>query len=300
MRLVCPQCAAQYEVDINAIPEDGRDVQCANCGNTWFQERETDTPVPADEAQLQDNPEHQDDADNQPDRPQPTPVDQSVLDILRAEAKADTEARQSANVPQVSQAPMVENVAETEAEHEEIEAEEKTPSSDNLAERARAARSQLTSNRERPRRPQIENTEARQIAVQDPPRLPRPAAEPQEVAPAPQRTPPEQHPDGELPDVDTLNSTLRSADDKSRKKNKRGKPKKGSGKSGRFGFYSAILVFLVLVALYALKPQVISAYPEAAPMLDQYTELVDLGRHALANGVNTLIQAAQNLLAQYM
>lgn len=37
MRLVCPNCAAQYNVDDRAIPPGGRDVQCSNCGHTWFQ-----------------------------------------------------------------------------------------------------------------------------------------------------------------------------------------------------------------------------------------------------------------------
>jgi len=37
MRLTCPNCDAQYEVDDSAIPEKGRDVQCSNCGQTWFQ-----------------------------------------------------------------------------------------------------------------------------------------------------------------------------------------------------------------------------------------------------------------------
>jgi len=37
MRLICPNCSAQYEVDANLIPEEGRDVQCSNCGNTWFE-----------------------------------------------------------------------------------------------------------------------------------------------------------------------------------------------------------------------------------------------------------------------
>ena len=37
MRLVCPNCDAQYEVDDGAVPETGRDVQCSNCGHTWFQ-----------------------------------------------------------------------------------------------------------------------------------------------------------------------------------------------------------------------------------------------------------------------
>lgn len=37
MRLVCPNCSAQYEIDGSMIPEDGRDVQCSNCGHTWFE-----------------------------------------------------------------------------------------------------------------------------------------------------------------------------------------------------------------------------------------------------------------------
>jgi predicted Zn finger-like uncharacterized protein len=37
MRLVCPNCSAQYEVDASMIPDEGRDVQCSNCGHTWFE-----------------------------------------------------------------------------------------------------------------------------------------------------------------------------------------------------------------------------------------------------------------------
>lgn len=39
MRLVCPKCEAKYEVPDDAIPEGGRDVQCANCNHAWFQMR---------------------------------------------------------------------------------------------------------------------------------------------------------------------------------------------------------------------------------------------------------------------
>ncbi len=37
MRLVCPNCDAEYEVDDSAVPRAGRDVQCSNCGHAWFQ-----------------------------------------------------------------------------------------------------------------------------------------------------------------------------------------------------------------------------------------------------------------------
>jgi len=39
MLLVCPKCVTQYEVDDQAIPENGREVQCANCEHIWFQDQ---------------------------------------------------------------------------------------------------------------------------------------------------------------------------------------------------------------------------------------------------------------------
>ncbi|WP_298434659.1 zinc-ribbon domain-containing protein [uncultured Jannaschia sp.] len=38
MRITCPNCNAQYEVADDMIPSGGRDVQCSNCGTTWFQD----------------------------------------------------------------------------------------------------------------------------------------------------------------------------------------------------------------------------------------------------------------------
>lgn len=49
MRLTCPNCDAQYEVPDDVIPQDGRDVQCSNCGNTWFQAH-PDHPISAAQA----------------------------------------------------------------------------------------------------------------------------------------------------------------------------------------------------------------------------------------------------------
>ncbi len=47
MRLVCPNCEAKYEVPEDAIPETGRDVQCANCGHAWYQMRSRAAAEPA-------------------------------------------------------------------------------------------------------------------------------------------------------------------------------------------------------------------------------------------------------------
>ncbi|MEQ9694230.1 zinc-ribbon domain-containing protein [Shimia sp. SDUM112013] len=49
MRLSCPNCGAQYEVPDDVIPQAGRDVQCSNCGHTWFQPPpEVDTALTED------------------------------------------------------------------------------------------------------------------------------------------------------------------------------------------------------------------------------------------------------------
>jgi predicted Zn finger-like uncharacterized protein len=53
MRLECPECHARYEVADSAIPASGRTVQCGACGQTWFQHPVAEpeampTPAPAD------------------------------------------------------------------------------------------------------------------------------------------------------------------------------------------------------------------------------------------------------------
>ena len=48
MRLVCPNCGAQYEVPSEVIPTGGRDVQCSSCGDTWFQRHPADVAAEPD------------------------------------------------------------------------------------------------------------------------------------------------------------------------------------------------------------------------------------------------------------
>ncbi|OZB16702.1 MAG: hypothetical protein B7X55_07510 [Rhodobacterales bacterium 34-62-10] len=51
MRLICPNCGAQYEVPQSVIPEAGRDVQCSSCGHTWFQSHPDAAPPTTDEGE---------------------------------------------------------------------------------------------------------------------------------------------------------------------------------------------------------------------------------------------------------
>ncbi|MGN6150229.1 MAG: DUF3426 domain-containing protein [Rhizomicrobium sp.] len=67
MILVCPSCAARYEVDGSKFPPEGRKVRCKKCGHVWHQ-----TPE-ADQAEIEEaifNPQ----ADPAPEaEPQPEP-----------------------------------------------------------------------------------------------------------------------------------------------------------------------------------------------------------------------------------
>lgn len=73
MRLVCPRCGAQYEIDAEAIPARGRDVECSACEHVWRA-----YPAGFDPAA----------------RPALSrPLDESVIEILRGEAARELEAR---------------------------------------------------------------------------------------------------------------------------------------------------------------------------------------------------------------
>lgn len=100
MRLVCPNCGAQYEVDAGLIPEAGRDVQCSNCGNTWFQ------PHPENDLELSEDlgrPEPETTQTVTQTEPEPEPEEPklvtgtsaSALDILREEAAREMAERRS-------------------------------------------------------------------------------------------------------------------------------------------------------------------------------------------------------------
>jgi predicted Zn finger-like uncharacterized protein len=42
MILVCPNCAARYEVEGTKLPAEGRKVRCKKCGHVWHQQPEAD------------------------------------------------------------------------------------------------------------------------------------------------------------------------------------------------------------------------------------------------------------------
>lgn len=99
MRLTCPNCKAQYEVEESVIPEAGRDVQCSACGHTWYQ-YPINVALQMRAAELdEDDDEEGGEDDAGPPAPPPAQVrqvDRSVMDLLREEAERELRERRGA------------------------------------------------------------------------------------------------------------------------------------------------------------------------------------------------------------
>ena len=117
MRLLCPNCGAQYEVPEDHIPRKyGRDVQCSACNHTWFQTHPAQdlNPSPQDDLEGQDSLAERGDhsastganleteeggsiSANRGPQTDPTrqkrPLHPSVAGVLREEAKREVEER---------------------------------------------------------------------------------------------------------------------------------------------------------------------------------------------------------------
>ncbi|WP_298492936.1 zinc-ribbon domain-containing protein [uncultured Maritimibacter sp.] len=263
MRLVCPNCGAQYEVDDRVIPEGGRDVQCSNCGNAWFQRPlkagfdETDTTAPAAEPDdddadgydYADDPdddpdEREDDGDEDPAFVPPAasprrPIADDVRDILETEAQREIEARS----------------------REGVEVQEELGIGaylDPEAERRRIARERMARMRG------IEEGESL-----DP-----------EVAPEPESEPlPEKRGREVFPDIEEINSTLDSPQGNGQTADQdEGQISQFAqrGSSGfRRGFSVMILLAALALAVYLLAPQIVDLVPASAGVLSAYVDWVN-------------------------
>ena len=282
MRLICPNCDAQYEVVDDVIPAEGRDVQCSNCGQTWFQhhpdhapEVEDDDPadLPPDLAEPDDAPVADEertepvpptppapDLDPEPEpEPQPEPasepalqqrrVDPEVADILREEAEREAQAR--AADPIETQPDLGLDAADSESER-----------------RAQQARERMARLRgEAPTAADATEAAATAAAIGSRRDL--------------------------LPDIEEINSTLRSSGDREptvadpSPDMVETPPKRGGF---RRGFLMMVVLGLILGAIYVFAPQIAQAVPQADPYLSAYVAQVDVLRSWLDGQVSNLLQ----------
>lgn len=247
MRLVCPNCDAEYEVDIAAIPDGGRDVQCSNCGHAWFQlppsveaelaaEEALFTPPPADEPHAAPSEQGIAEAADDPAPPPatgPRNIDDSVLAVLREEAEREV-AQRRAEAPQA---------IETQPD---LGLEAPPPSAVVNAATARRI--------------------ARMKGVEPPP-------PPEPEKPVARRD--------LLPEIDEINSTLRAASEK-RSGEAAAVAENLPAPRARRGFRNGFLLVLVVagagLTAYSMAPRLAQQFPAAAPALSRYVTTVDQAR----------------------
>lgn len=271
MRLICPNCGAQYEVPDGVIPDAGRDVQCSNCGNTWYQHHPDNDPGLNEELyqgeDLQDlDPEMEEApepvATAPSGRTQRRQLDPSIAEVLREEAEREARAR----------------AAESAAP---LESQPDLGLDSNMDEADRRAQ-------------QVRN---RMAKMRGEPEAPRPTPAADDSTYEDLHEPDQVSRRDLLPDIDEINSSLRATNERrpaeamdhalpGEMPKVEVQPAKGG--FGR-GFTLSLLVFAVLWALYAFAPQIVQRVPAAEPVLVSYVDLVDQGRGWLDAQVRNLL-----------
>jgi predicted Zn finger-like uncharacterized protein len=266
MRLTCPNCGAQYEVPDDVIPFAGRDVQCSNCGNTWFQahsdnpdpEPQEPPPAPPPRARKprREPPPPPAAAEAEPDDGQMPrrPLSGDVADVLREEAQHEASLRAREQ-----------NTLESQPD---LGLDDHTNDADRRAAQARA------------RMARIKGEEGKGSAAPGP-ADDVDAAISATISAAAVDTAPGSHRDL-LPDIDDISSTLRSSRDTTPTISDEARmdtlPRRRRRSGFARGFSVSILIFAAFFALYLFAPQLARAVPTLDPVLNAYIATVDQGR----------------------
>lgn len=264
MRLTCPNCSARYEVDESMIPAAGRDVQCSNCGTTWFQPGpRVDAVAPPSPSPPPENTPAPDAATNsapqpapsapaepadsaaassqRPERPPRRKIDSAVAEILREEAEREAQLRRSPAPDPV-----------------ETQSEMALGGSDEQARLRRLA--------------EIDDAEGNFSAT---------AAS----AIAASR--------GELlPDIDEINSSLRATSDRDYPDDPHAVAAQMAGRRRgvRRGFFLVLLLAGLGTFAYANAELLSQRFPQAGKSLTQFVSAVDQGRYWLDDMARRLAQ----------
>lgn len=268
MRLTCPNCDAQYEVPDEVVPTSGRDVQCSNCGQTWFQHHPDHMPPEPEEETALTVEAPAPDEEVSPPPPPPLPekdkqrreLDPAVADILRQEAEAEFEARRE------RQSEPLESQPDLGLETSDTPVPAPASAEDDAAQRAQDAKKRMARMRGEPEAP----TEAAAAAAAISSR--------REL----------------LPDIEEINSTLRNdtaasgVDGETREELGAGGGKKPKG-SFRRGFLTVVVIFALLILLYILAPSIARAVPALEGILSGYSAMIDQIRAGLDGQIKGLL-----------
>ena len=258
MRLICPNCGAQYEVPDEVIPAEGRDVQCSDCGQTWFQhspERAVEDDLLSEDLKDVFTKDVGEDGDvddeigddNPPQsgaaQPPRRALDPEIAEILREEAAREAKARAATPEPLESQPEL--GLA--------------TPPLDDAARRAREARDRMARMRGQAPEEDLNPRSRRDL----------------------------------LPDIEEINSTLRPSGERPNA-GAAAVPYSDPADAARpfrKGFLTAVVIAAFFAGLYVFANDVTAAIPSLSDAMAQYTGTIEQMRVWLDSQVRDILTA---------
>lgn len=308
MRLTCPNCDAQYEVPDDVIPAEGRDVQCSNCGNTWFQ-----ASAQMENAQTQDAVAHTAAPPNiEPDTPSETSLEagnasdnpHTAEDGLRNPAPGPEAEMDTSPEPQMRRKldPEVANVLREEAEHEarvrarEQQSLESQPDL-GLEEPASASEADLRAQQARERMARMRGEDP--SASNEPSGSHMAAVGAGVAATAAATTAASNSRREMLPDIEEINSTLRSSSEPRHQNNTTSNipaaPERARRGGFRRGFLWILLLFVLALLVYIYAEKIVAMVPQAEGPLGIYVATIDAARSWLDAKVLNLLGALDGM-----
>ncbi|MGO4852490.1 zinc-ribbon domain-containing protein [Phaeovulum sp. W22_SRMD_FR3] len=320
MRLICPNCSAQYDVDDSVIPDAGRDVQCSNCGQTWFQpsarylreaaEAEASAPGAFEE-----------------EWDEPSPLAAEPVGRMTRKGAAEREAATAAAAPASAEAPQPHASPDTPSEAPasagatapaaEAPAPPPAPVRSESEQTRRALDDSLLAILREEAEREARARRAEGIVLDSEPEFNLPPAgkgrdvpmasalaaagvdsiahlrgTPEGTTAPPEDEPVPQHRRELLPDIEEINSTLRATSDRQHEPAARDAPQtEAHRRSGfRFGFSMAAMIAVTGTVFYLFGPQISAAVPQLAPAEARYHAMVDVGRLWLEQKVQLLVK----------
>ena len=277
MRLICPNCGAQYEVDVSVIPEAGRDVQCSNCGHTWFQNHPDHEPTEDSVEDAHDAPVTEDEdipADAAPepaDAAEDETYDGDEEEAEPSEERELTRRELDPNVAEILREEAARETAERADEGGGLETQpdlglDGTDDSDAVRDRMDRLRGL----------PEDDADEGEEIAA-----IPPAAATRRDL----------------LPDIEEINSTLTASSDRQMEDDEEIEEQRT--RSGfRRGFILAVVVFALLALIYSQAPRIVDSLPQLEPALSAYVDAVNSLRLWVDGLMQKAVERLTALLSQ--
>lgn len=257
MRITCPSCLAQYEIEPDLLPAEGREVQCSACSNIWFQHAASTKTPPA-------KPDPAERATRAPDTHVPTPDNDAKADATEApvtEKSAAPPAPEGTaladDAPKPKSRRLDPSVADVLRKEAQFEASQRQREAEGLQSQPDLG---LLGGAPWP------TARADASSGDDTVSTPQPSASTQSA----------------FPDIDDISATLEPAGE-ARNRGDFQLPQTTQARQRSFwrGFIVPPVVAALMVGLYVMAPQLVDVLPVSAPVVSGYVSMIDTARNGL-------------------